>query len=289
MPQSLDPKSGFNQNANEQPWFTTIPQLDPTKFPPTVAPPVTRPITFRTKHSLRMASEDKSITYEELIGYKHDTRVELADAVLPDLFQAAAVDPVLKQALDVLAKWDRHFDSTSRGAVLFHVFADKYFGTGDFINTPLRIPFNPADPLNSSYGISDMPIALDCLKLAAQEVLRNYKALDVPYGDVYRFNRGAKDLPGNGGSGRMGLFRTITFSKKVANRYYPAHGETWVCAIEFGKPQKANCLLSYSNASQPGSKHLDDQLQLLSDRKLRPIWRSRKEIEANLELRELLP
>ena len=87
----------------------------------------------------------------------------------------------------------------------------------------------------------------------------------------------------------MGLFRTLTFNKKQGNRFYPTHGETWVCAIEFGKPQKANCLLSYSNSSQPGSKHLDDQLQHLSDRKLRPIWRTRKDIEANLELRETLP
>lgn len=291
LPQSEDPKSGFNQNANEQPWFTTLPQLDPAKYNPTVAPPATRPITFRTKRSLRMISEDKSITYEELMAYKQNTRVELADATLPDLLKNApsVTDPLVKRALDVLARWDHHFDNTSKGAVLFHIFSDKYFGTGDFINARLRVPFNPADPLNSSYGIADLPAAYEALKLAAEETLKNYNTLDVPYGDVFRFERGAKDLPANGGAGRMGLFRTLTFNKKQGNRFYPTHGETWVCAIEFGKPQKANCLLSYSNSSQPGSKHLDDQLQHLSDRKLRPIWRTRKDIEANLELRETLP
>ena len=288
LPQSEDPKSGFNQNANEQPWHFTLPQLDPSKYNPTVAPSNTRPTTFRTKRSLRMISEDKSITYDELLGYKHNTRAELADAVLPDLLKGSPTDPLSKRALEVLAKWDRHLDTTSRGAVLFQAFSDKYFGTGDFINTRLRVPYNQADILNSSYGISDLPTAYEALKLAAEDTLQNYNALDVPYGDVYRFERGTKDIPGNGGAGRLGLFRTMTYAKKKGNRFYPTHGETFVCGIEFSTPQKANCVLGYGNSSQPGSKHIDDQLQLLSDKKLHPVWRTRKEIEANLELHETL-
>ncbi|MEO5952484.1 MAG: penicillin acylase family protein, partial [Chloroflexia bacterium] len=142
LPQSEDPKSDFNQNANEQPWFTTFPQIDPSKFSPTLAPPLSRPVTFRTKRSLRMISEDKSITYDELIGYKHNTRAELADATLPDLLNNAdrVSDPLVKRAIDVLAKWDHHLDAASRGAVLFQSFSDLYFGTGDFINTRLRVP-----------------------------------------------------------------------------------------------------------------------------------------------------
>lgn len=288
LPQSEDPAIGFNQNANEQPWFTTIPQIDASRFPAYFAPPPARPITFRTKRSLRMAFEDQKITYDELVAYKHDTRVELADAVLPDLLASKSDDPIVKRAIDLLAKWDRHFDRESRGAVLFHQFSDRYFGTGDFINARLRVPFNPADPLKSSYGIADIAAAHEALKVAAEEVMRLYGVLDVPYGDVFRFNRGKTEVPGNGGAGRMGLFRTVTFGKTEGSKRYPTHGETWVCAIEFSAAQKAGCLLSYGNASQPGSKHQDDQLQHLSDKKLRPIWRSRKDIEAHLESRENL-
>ncbi len=46
-------------------------------------------------------------------------------------------------------------------------------------------------------------------------------------------------------------------------------------------------LLSYGNASQPGSPHAGDQLELVSQEKLRPAWRTRAEVEANLELRSL--
>ncbi len=288
LPQSLDPKSGFNQNANEPPWLTTLPQLSPAKYPAWIAPPVDKAVTFRTKRSLRMISEDKSITYEELLAYKHNTRVELADAVLPDLLglEKQAGSDLAQRALGVLAAWDRHLETSSRGAVLFQMFADRYFGTGDFIGNRFRVPYNPQDPLRSAEGIADPKAALGALEQAAANCQQLYGGLDVPYGEVFRFSRGAKDLPGNGGAGRLGLFRTMTFGKRQGNRFYPSHGETFVCAIEFGKEQRAQCLLGYGNASQLGSKHIDDQLPLMVDKKLHPVWRERRDIEANLERRE---
>jgi acyl-homoserine-lactone acylase len=290
LPQSLDPPSGFHQNANEQPWFTTLPTLDPAKYPAYVAPTIARAPTFRTKRSLRMISEDKSITYAELLAYKHDTRVELADAVLPDLIRNAGRldDELTKRAMMTLQTWDRHFEVNSRGAVLFHLFADKFFGTGDFIEQRLQVKYDPAAFLNSLHGIADVDAAYEALRAAAQECLRVYGALDVPYGDVFRFERGGVDLPGNGGAGRMGLFRTMTFSKRRENRLYPSHGETFVCAIEFGSPQQAQCLLGYGNASQAGSKHVTDQLPLMVEKKLHPVWRERADVERNLERKEEL-
>lgn len=290
LPQSLDPKSGFNQNANEQPWFVTMPQLDAAKYPKWVAPPPERPLTFRTKRSLRMLAEDKSITYEELLAYKHDTRVELADAVLPDLLVAGkgVQSEVLKKSLAVLEKWDRHLDGNSRGAVLFQMFADRYFGTSDFMGDRFRVLYNPKEPLRSAEGIADPKAALAALEQAAVNCQQAYGSLEVPYGEVFRFQRGNKDLPGNGGAGRLGLFRTMTFGKRQGNKFYPSHGETFVCAIEFSKNQRAQCALGYGNASQPGSPHIDDQLSLMVDKKLHPVWRERKDIETNLERREQL-
>ena len=50
--------------------------------------------------------------------------------------------------------------------------------------------------------------------------------------------------------------------------------------------QRAQCLLGYGNATQPGSPHLDDQLPFMVQKKLLPVLRDRKEIEASLERRE---
>ena len=46
-------------------------------------------------------------------------------------------------------------------------------------------------------------------------------------------------------------------------------------------------LMSYGNSSQPGSPHSTDQLPLFARQQLRPVWRTKKDIEAHLEARQL--
>jgi acyl-homoserine-lactone acylase len=57
-------------------------------------------------------------------------------------------------------------------------------------------------------------------------------------------------------------------------------------AMEFAPVIHAKVLLSYGNSSQPGSSHHTDQLQLVEEKKWRDVWRTKGEIEANLESRE---
>jgi acyl-homoserine-lactone acylase len=170
--------------------------------------------------------------------------------------------------------------------VLFQLFVDRYFAGRGGMAGKLRVKYDPARPLESAYGLADPAAALTALEAAAVECLRVYGALDVKWGDVFRFASGKLDLPGNGGAGGSGLFRTVSYSRKDGNRYYAAHGETFVCAVEFGRQQRAQCLLGYGNASQPGSPHLEDQLPLMVEKTLHPVWREKAQVEANLEKRE---
>ena len=41
------------------------------------------------------------------------------------------------------------------------------------------------------------------------------------------------------------------------------------------------------NWSKKGSKHVEDQLPLASRKEMRPMWRLKKDIEANLEGRKI--
>jgi acyl-homoserine-lactone acylase len=281
LPKSLDPASGFNQNVNEPPWFMTMPMLDASKYPEYLSSLDIGASLFRAKRSYRLLTEKAKLTYEEFMANKLSTRVEYADAILPDLLKAAP-DSEAKQ---VLARWDRSTDVGSRGAVLFKVFTDLYLANAS-LPSHLRVKFDPKNPVDSAYGIVDPEAAVSALSTAAERVKQTYGSLDVPWGEVYRYGSGNADLPGDGGPARLGVFRTIEFGKKVGDKFYASHGETFVCAIEFAEKQNARCALSYGNSSQPGSVHLEDQLPLMVEKKLHPVWRERKEIEANLEKKE---
>ena len=64
-------------------------------------------------------------------------------------------------------------------------------------------------------------------------------------------------------------------------------GDTYFAVIEFSTPVHAEALLSYGNWSKAGSPHVEDQLRLMSKKQMRPVWRDRNDIEANLESRRV--
>jgi acyl-homoserine-lactone acylase len=127
------------------------------------------------------------------------------------------------------------------------------------------------------------------LKQAANEVLKRFGSLDPAWGDFNRFRSGDIDLPGNGAPSTYGSYRAIGYRYDYKDKKFRAAvGDSYVAITEFGKPVKAMVSLSYGNASQSGSKHIGDQLKLMSEKKLRPALLTRADILKNLEDKEEL-
>lgn len=290
LPKVRNPTTGWLQNTNEPPWTATMPMVNNYKDFPAYMAPVPN-MSFRTQSSVRMLSSSGKISLDEFIKLKLSTRMELADRIVKDLISAAEVNetPEAKEAASVLANWDHNTDNESKGAFLFDRFVRKWVGGTDKLgtlgtaSTLFSNPWNLDDPINTPNGIADPKAAVSALLEAAKDVKTNYGRLDVAWGEVFRFKIGDVDVPANGGPGPMGVFRTMTLGAPVDGKYYPAHGDTYVAAIEFSKPLKAKVLTSYGNATQPGSKHHNDQLPLLSEKKMRTIWFTRQEAEQHLE------
>lgn len=288
LPRVLDPKTGWLQNANDPPWTTTFPlALDPNRFPSYMAP---RGMEFRPQRSARMLMGDSSITFEEMIQYKHSTRMELADRLLDDLIPATKNSGKEKamQAASVLEKWDHAADAESRGAVLFQAFARELLRRSGS-SSPFAKPWNENDPLNTPDGLADPAAAVAALETAAAQVERNYGTMDVAWGEVHRLRRGKLDLPANGGPGELGIFRNVGYAPAEKGKFQAAGGDSYVAAIEFSTPVRAMAIIGYGNSSQPNSPHQTDQLELFARKQLRPVWRTRKEIEAHLASRETFP
>jgi acyl-homoserine-lactone acylase len=281
LPKVKDPPSGWLQNANDPPWTTTFPEaLRPEDYPPYMAP---RGMSFRAQRSARMLAEDQSISLEEMIAYKHSTRMELADRIVEPLVEAARQhgSAAARRGAGILAKWDRSADAGSRGGVLFERFVREWEQRSGSAGT-FREEWNPREALSTPRGLASAQTAAAALEAAVQAVEKEYRVADVAWGEVYRLRRGSQDLAANGGPGGLGIFRVVSFSGGAANG-----GDSYVAAIEFSVPVRAQALLAYGNSSQPGSPNAADQLPLFANKQLRPVWRTRKEIEANLRNRKV--
>lgn len=80
----------------------------------------------------------------------------------------------------------------------------------------------------------------------------------------------------------------IGFQPGQDGRLSSTLGDSFIAAVEFADPVRAQVLVTYGNASQPNTFPIGDQLQFAANKQLRPAWRTRAEIEANLALREEL-
>jgi acyl-homoserine-lactone acylase len=284
LPRVLDPPSGWLQNANDPPWTTTFPAaLNPDRFPAYMAP---RSMSFRAQRSARMLAEDTPMTFEKLMEDKHSTRMELADRIVDELVAAARGrgGARLLKAADTLAKWDRSADQESRGAVLFTEFIRRSLQLG---NRTFATGWSEASPRDTPKGLADPAKVAALLDETAAEVEKRFGSLDVPWGEVHRLRIGEVDLPGNGATGDpLGIFRVIGYVPANDGKFQAASGDSFIAAIEFSKPVRAMALIGYGNSSQPGSKHQTDQLPFVSGKRLRPVWRVRREVEAHLEERK---
>lgn len=283
LPRVLDPATGWLQNANDPPWTTTFPSpVKPERYPAYMAPP--GPMSFRAQRSAQMLSQDPKISFSELVQYKHSTRVALADRLLDDLAAATQThgNTLARQAAEVLSRWDRQTHPQSRGAVLFAAWVEAM----DFDDLFAK-PWDPAAPLTSPDGLAAPAAAAAVLEQVATQVQTTYGRLDVPWGEVFQVGEGQARQPANGGDDPLGIFRSLWFAPD-GDRFTAVGGDSYVAAIEFANPVRAMALTSYGNATQPQARQdfQSNSLQLFTQQKLRPVWRSRREVQAHLADRQ---
>jgi acyl-homoserine-lactone acylase len=284
LPRVLDPPSGWLENSNDPPWNTTLPRvLDPSRFPPYLAP---LEMSFRAQRSAQLMESETHLTLDRFIHDKYSTRMGLADRILPDLLEAVARygDADAKRAARVLGAWDRCADASSRGAVLFERFVEAWnrrtkgdmFHTAWSLNAPITTPGGLSDPRQAAATLGAVVKALD----------REHTPLDIAWGALHRFRGGSIDLAANGGPGELGIFRVVNFAPAPDGKFVAIGGDSYFATIEFSTPLQARAVIAPGNSTQPGSPHRFDQLKLMAEKRMRPVWRTREEIGRHLERKE---
>ncbi len=173
----------------------------------------------------------------------------------------AANKPKLAAACDTLAKWDLKVDLDSRGAHLFHLFAEAggirfkdAFDPKNAVHTPAKLDTGDARV------IAALEPAVD--KLAELKI-----PVDARLGDVQAETRNGKRIPIHGGAGPEGVFNVITVEALEAEKGWTSirHGASWIYAVEFTEQgPRSEGFLSYSQSTDPTSPHHSDQTELYS-------------------------
>jgi len=169
----------------------------------------------------------------------------------------------LSQACDVLAKWDLKVNLDSRGAHLFHMFAEAG-------GIQWKDKFDPKDPVHTPAKLdTGSPKVLAALETAVDRLNELKIPLDAKLGDVQAETRNGKAIPIHGGAGPEGVFNVISVDDKslepVKGWTSIRHGASWIYVVEFTDTgPKSQGFLSYSESTDPSSPHYSDQTELYS-------------------------
>ncbi len=286
LPRLINPSSGWLQNANDPPFTSTVPPLlKPEDFPAYLAPNY---MNFRAQQSVQLLLEQDKIDFDTFTRLQRSSRVLMADRLLDDFLgmRALTSDSLTLAAFDVLESWNRTMEADAQGAILFILWLQRLAGHN--MLTIFEHPWDFDSPHTTPYGIADPGKAVLSLTEVAKNMVNTHGKLNPEYGSVYRMRMGDYDVPASGGSGNMGNFRVVGFRPVSGGTFQAVSGESFTAMIEFSDPPRARVLLTYGNASQPGSPHVGDQLPLFSRQELREAWLTREAVERNLFRRETI-
>ena len=292
LPQVLNPRGGYVQNANDPFYYTNLNAIhDSTRFPDNFPRPE---LGLRSQLSLRLAQQQRKMSLEDVVRLKHDYTMLLAERVRDDLVRlvrAAQPAGAVAEAIGVIEGWDLTTAPTSCGGALFEVWFRRYMAAdaenpgsyGERWDHAFAVPWSPAAPTTTPRGIANPVRAVAAFTAAVDEVLHDFGAVDVAWGDVHRVRVGDVDVPVGGCSGGYGCFRVLNYGVSPDSLWVANRGDGWVLAVEFGRDgPRAYSVLAYGESSRPDSPHHADQAAMFARGELKRVAFTEEEIARGL-------
>ena len=268
MPQVRNPVSGFIQNCNSTPYRTTIGPDNPKPgdFSETLGIESFEKMTNRALRLLELLGADESITEEEFYAYKYDMKYSPeseAAALHKQLIDAPAPeDPVAREALEVLRRWDLSVDPG---------------------NTSAAIAILAMEPVVRARMFGrKAPDVLETFQEKAHLLKEAFGRIDVPWQRVNRLARGSLNLGMGGGPDAL----HCVYGEWKENHLEGVAGDCYVLLVTWdadGAVHSRSIHQFGSATLHAQSPHYADQAPLFAARETKPVWLDEADLRQHLE------
>ena len=290
-----NPENGWIQNCNSTP-FTAAGSFSPDKknYPTYMAPDGEN---FRGINAVDVLSKNKDYTIDKVIAAGYNTKLAAFEMLVPSLVIAFENNNQqnnsmndLSKAIGVLKQWDYKTSEQSIATTLAIEWGQKIL--------PSIYASPGSDQVEKTANFifeASTEQLLDPMKEVLKELKNKYGKWEVAWGEINRFQRITGDvdlkyddsqpsLPVGFASSAWGMLPSYS------SRYFPGtkkrygiNGNSFVCAVEFGKKIKAKSLLAGGQSGDPKSPHFNDQAIMYTQGKFKDVLFYKDDIMKNAE------
>ncbi|MEA5460695.1 penicillin acylase family protein [Arcicella sp. LKC2W] len=297
---SYNPVNGWLQNCNSTP-YTVAGENSPkrTNFRPYMAPDGEN---FRGINAVRVLSREKDYTIEKVIAAGYDTYLSAFAVLIPAItkaFDSLPPSDTLHQALaepmSTLKNWNYYAEESSVATTLAIETAQKLSPQ----ITKIYIEQGETDQVESTKrfaaNATKEDLLLPLLK-TVNELKNKFGTWQKPWGELNHFQRITGEfqekyddtqasLPVGFASALWGSLPSFNSRYYGTQKRYGLGGNSFVCAVEFGKKIKAKSLLAGGNSGDKNSKHFTDQALMYTQGKFKDVLFYKEDVLKNVERR----
>lgn len=276
-----NPENGWIQNCNSTP-FTAAGNKSPdkNKFPKYMAPDGEN---FRGIAAVRVLDGQKDFTLDKVIATGYNTYLPAFELMIPALLkqfqeQVKTTDSLydlIKEPLTILQKWDYHCSENSVPTTLAVEWGDRLafslWDTKISDTYGLNIVEKTKAYLESTSSENQL---VDAFAKTILDLKTRFGTWNIAWGEINRYQRlsgnlqlhyddDKKSLPVAYASSFWGMLPSFVSQPfPGTKKRYGYKGNSFICAVEFGKRIQAKTLLTGGESGSPSSKHFDDQAQM---------------------------
>ncbi len=298
---SINPSNGWLQNCNSTP-YTVAGTNSPKKenYPAYMAPDEEN---FRGVNAVRVLSEEKSYTIDKVIKAGYDTRLTSFEILIPALVRSFeknvsyndSLYALLIGPISVLKNWDYRCGENSVATTLA-----VFWGQGILpaMMSTVITGNNEVNEVNKAKQFAATAPAKELVLplLTTINLLQTrWGRWQIPWGDINRFQRISSDIDNKFDDSKASIpvgFTASTWGTlpSFVSRVFPGtkkrygyNGNSFICAVEFGKEIKAKSLLTGGENGDPNSKHFFDQGEMYSKGKFKDVLFYKEDVLHHVE------
>jgi acyl-homoserine-lactone acylase len=274
-----NPASGFIQNCNSTP-FTAAGGSSPKKeqYPFYMA---TEPDNFRGILAARLMEKANNFTIDSMIVMGYNTYLAAFEKLVPALVsryenELSKTDSIYKKLtgpISVLKSWDLKSNETSIATTLAIEWIQK-------LQRPInRVRINGKEVdyvtrVNEYARTAATTEMIGALAWAVNSLTDKFGTWKTAWGAINRYQRlngwlqplyddNQPSLPVGMAASTYGCLPSfVSAYSSGSQKRYGYNGNSFICAVEFGKKVKAKSLLAGGQSGNPASKHFGDQAEM---------------------------